>query len=190
MFINYVALMLINLTASLALLAAFAYDGMGKKDARHWSPAFAIAGLVQLGTGTHMIWTWPLPGSHNVAFGEMSVLIGALFLGTALAQAMQWDLLPITIYAFLAGVAAIVVGVRLINLEMTKEPLVAGMGYVLSGLAGVLAPAGYLLRENRLVRILGTLLLLGAAAIWAVTGYLSYWGHMVDYAKWLPVTLR
>jgi uncharacterized membrane protein len=51
-----------------------------------------MSGFVALATGLHMIWNWPLPGSYNIAIGDLSVLFGIVFLGTALALAMSWRL--------------------------------------------------------------------------------------------------
>lgn len=68
MFVDYVALMLINMTAGLVLLALFVYKGLDDKDQRRWVPGFAMVGLVALVTGLHMIWNWPLPGSFNISF--------------------------------------------------------------------------------------------------------------------------
>ncbi|MHB1294825.1 MAG: DUF981 family protein [Anaerolineae bacterium] len=190
MFINFVALMLVNLVASLALLAVYVWRGLDEADGRRWGPAFAIAGLVQLLTGLVMVFSWPLPGSHNIAFGEPSVLFGALFLGAGLAMSFGLDLLPMAIYGFFAGLYAIVAGVRLVNLGMTRAPLLSMIGYLLPGFAGLLAVPAYYMRRNRTLRLVGALLLVGAAAVWAVTGYGAVWGHLADYASWLPAGMR
>lgn len=189
MFINYVSLMLVNLVAGLAILAGFVHD-LDKSERRRWVPAFAVVGFVQTVTGLHMIWNWPLPGSHNMAFGEVSVLLGVLWLGTALAESRGWDLLPLTVYGAFAGLAAILVGLRIMDLGMTRSPALSGIGYILPGLAGVLSIPGYLLRSNRLVRLAGVLVLAVAALLWAVVAYGAYWGHVADYANWVPATLR
>lgn len=189
MFINYVALMLLNLVAGLVILAGFVYE-LDRANRRRWVPALMVVGLVQTATGLHMIFTWPLPGSHNIAFGEVSVLLGTLWLGAALAESQGWDLFPLTIYGFFSGIAAMVIGVRIINLGMTLSPLVSGVGYVLPGLAGVLSAPAYRFRQNRSVRLAGVALLALAALIWAAMAYGAYWGHVADYANWVPATMR
>jgi putative membrane protein len=190
MYINYVALMLVNLVAALALVAYYVYAGLDDKDQKRWAPGFAMSGLVMLVTGLHMIWNWPLPGSYNIAYGEMSVLFGTVLLGTALSLAMSWHLLTVTVYGFFAGLAAIVVGLRIINLSMSKQPLVAGIGFILAGVGGVLAAPTLSLRGNRQLRTIAALILVVAAGIWAVTGYEAYWGHLSDFAKWVPVLMQ
>lgn len=88
MFIDYLSLMLLNMAAGLVILAGYLYRGMESKYQKKWVPGFAITGFIALTNGYHMTWTWPLPGSYNSAFGEMSILFGVLFLGAALALAI------------------------------------------------------------------------------------------------------
>jgi len=45
---------------------------------------------------------------------------------------------------------------------------------------------GYYLREYPIIRALVALAALGAAILWAITGYASYWGHLESFAKWKP----
>jgi putative membrane protein len=189
MFINYLALMLINLAAGLMIFAGFVYD-LHRVERRGWVPALAVVGFIQAAAGLHMIWNWPLPGSHNVAFGEASVLIGLVWLGLALAESRGLTLLPVMIFATFAGLAAIVIGVRIIDLGMTRSPLLSGVGYILPGLIGALSVPGYLMRTSRLVRLVGVVVLVAAGVLWAVTGYGALWGHIANYAGWVPATLR
>jgi putative membrane protein len=133
MLIDYLTLMLISMTAGLFLLAYYVYRGIGAKDTRRWVPGFVMTGLIALVTGLHMSLTWPLTGSYNIAFGEMSVLFGILFLGAALALWKGWEMSTVSIYAFFAGAAAIVIGARVINLGMTKRPVISGIGFILTG---------------------------------------------------------
>jgi putative membrane protein len=186
-FINYITLMLINMVTGLALLASFVYHGFDSNPKR-WIPGFGMVGAIALATGLPMIWTWPVVGSFNIAFGETTVLFGILFVTTAIALAMNWDLYPITVYGFFAGITAILIGIRIINLDLTRRPLMSGLGFILTGLGGVLAaPTLVFLKDNRPWRILGTVVLIVAAVIWAITGYLAYWGHIADYGNWQPM---
>lgn len=186
MFINYITLMLINMVAGLVILAGFVYQGIDHYPKR-WIPGFGMTGAIALATGLHMIWTWPVIGSFNIAFGETTVLFGILFLTTAIALAMDWSLLSISIYATFAGITAILIGTRIMTLGLTRRPLVAGVGFILTGLGGVLAaPTLLYLKHNRGWRTLGAIVLGVAALIWAFTGYMAYWGHVADYGDWQP----
>jgi len=189
-FIDYVGLLLINMSAGLFLLAGYLYKGIESKQQKKWSPALAISGFIATSYGCHMTWHWPLPGSYNVAFGEMSVLLGALFLGAAFCLAMDWDMLIVAAYGFFSGLAATIVGCRIINLGMTKEPLIAGIGFILTGLCGIFSAPALYFRANRFFRLLGSITLIIAALIWARTGYMACWSHLADLAKWMPATMR
>jgi len=194
--IDYLTLMLINMTAGLVVLADYVYRGIVAEDKRPWAAGFAITGFVAVATGLHMSFSWPLPGSHNVLFGEPTVLFGTLFLGAALALSNEWSMGPVAIYAFFAGLVAVVLGVRLIDMGLTRSPVMAGVGYILSGLGGLLAWLCCLLhpvvslRSSRTLRIVGALVLLGAAAIWALTGYAAYWDHIESFSDYVPPALQ
>jgi putative membrane protein len=190
MFIDYVELMLINMVGGLFILAAYVYRGLDDAHQKRWAPGFAATGLIAFANGIHMIWTWPLPGSYNAAYGEMSVLLGILFLGAAWALAKEWDLYVMGIYAFFAGAAAVVVGIRIIVLGMTLTPLLAGIGFILTGSCGVFACPVLALRKSRALRFIGALVLVAAALIWASIGYMEIWGHLASFAKYVPPTMK
>lgn len=192
MFVDYVALMLINMAAGFFILAYFVYAGIHESDRSAWVPAFGAVGTVALITGSHMALTWPiqklLPTVNlswaNVAYGEMTVLLGVLFLGAALACAKNWRLEALGIYAFFAGLAAVVVGVQIWRLGLTPNPHFTGGGFVLSGLAGMLfCPVVWRLKEVRAARILLALLMVVAGAIWTFVACGAYWGHIASFSK-------
>lgn len=189
MFIDYVPLMLINMGAGLFLLACCLKKSFDSLIEKRWAAGFLMPGAVALICGLHMIFTWPLPGSYNVAFGEMSVLLGILFLGAGLSVGMQWNLGPVLIYGFFAGVGACVVGIRFINLGLTREPLLSGLGFILTGLSGVILPVLYLGR-SKILRWLIIIFLVSASIIWLRTGYKAYWGHLSDLSRWAPLTIK
>lgn len=190
MFIDYISLLLINMSAGLFLLACYLYKAIDEKDQRKWAPAFLMVGLIASINGLQMTWTWPLPGSYNVAFGEMSALFGILFLGAALAFAKGWDLMPVALYGFFAGIAAILIGIRIINLHLTKEPVLSGIGFILSGMGGVFAAPVLYFHNNRALRIIAAIVLIAAAIIWLRTCCMAYWGHLSSLTKWLPASMR
>lgn len=195
MFIDYVSLMLINMAGGLAVLGFYILFGANKEHSKSWGPAFAMPGLVALVTGLHMSLTWPiadlskvsseLPNLQfaNVAFGEMSVLFGILFLGAGVALAKGWSLLPVSIYAFLAGAIAIVVGDRLFDLGLTKTHAVTCMGFVLTGICGVLAGLFLRMRSSLPARAIAAAVVILAAAIWTLIACGAYWGHLLTFSK-------
>ena len=190
MFIDYLTVIMINLVAGSALLAYYLWRGIDEQDQRPYAAAFFGVGLLSLVTGLHLSFNWPLPGSYNVGYGDATTLFGVVFLSTALALWNGWNLVPVAIYAFFAGMDAIIVGLRIFSLQLTKEPLISAVGFILAGLGGIGAAPFFLwFRNNRTVRMLGVLLLLATAAIWAVTFYGSLWGHLESFKDWVPATM-
>ena len=77
MFVNYITLMLVNLAIGMFLVAHFLLRGLDTDEGRAWIPGFTAVGLVLTVTGLHMSLTWPVPGSYNIAFGEMACCMGS-----------------------------------------------------------------------------------------------------------------
>lgn len=191
MFIDYLTLIMINMVAGTFLLAYYLWRGIEEADQRPYAAAFFGVGLLALITGLHLSFNWPLPGSYNVGYGEATTLFGIVFLITAISLWNGWNLLPVAIYAFFAGVDAVVVGVRIFSLQLTKEPLLSAAGFILAGLGGLGAAPFFLwFRNNRTVRLLGAGLLVLTRLLWAVTFYGALWNHMESFKDWLPATMR
>ena len=191
MFIDYLTLIMINLVAGTAILAYYLYKGIEAKDQRPFAAGFGVVGLLGVILGLTLTFTWPLPGSYNIGYGETTTLFGAVFLAAAVALSQGWDLLPVAIYAFFAGVDAVVVGTRIISLGLTKEPLLSGLGFILVGIGGVFAaPALGFLKKNRALRIAAALVVLAATSLWAFTFYNALWGHLAGFGDWVPATMK
>lgn len=176
--IDYVTLLLVNMVAGLAVLAFFLWWGIERKDRRDWTPAFGISGFVATVAGFVMTFTWPIPAPYAMAYGEMSVLLGVLFLGAAWALHCGWRLYPLSIYAFFPCVAAIVIGVRIFTLSLTLMPLMTAVSFIVTGSGGIFAGLALWKQHVRIVRILGGLVMLAAALLWVPTTYVAYWEHM------------
>jgi putative membrane protein len=183
-------MIMINLVAGSVLLAYYIWRGLDDADQRPYAAAFFGVGLLALVAGLHLSFNWPLPGSYNVGYGDTTTLFGIVFLSTGLALWNGWNLLPVAIYAFFAGIDAIIVGARILNLGLTKEPVISGVGFILAGLGGVAAAPFFMwFRGNRTVRLLAAAVMVVTAVIWAVTFYGALWGHMESFAKWVPATM-
>jgi putative membrane protein len=191
MFIDFLTIVMINLVAGTVLLAYYLWKGIDEKEQRPYATAFFVTGLLSLITGLRLAFTWPLPSSFNVGYGDATTLFGIVFLATGISLSQGWDLLPISIYAFFAGMDAVVVGIRILSLGLGQEPLVAAVGFVLSGLAGVCSyPFLRWFKDNKMVRWISIGVLLIAAGIWAVTFYAALWGHLASFIKWVPATMK
>jgi putative membrane protein len=189
MFIDFLTLMLVNLMVAFVLLALYMAIQIDK-DKKKAIPGFLLTGLIALTTGLRMIFTWPLPGPYNFAYGEMSVIYGGIFLVAGISLAFGWDLITLGIYSFFGGLAALVIGTRIITTHLTSEPVLAAAGFYLSGISAMLTlPALYFPRAKAL-RIALAVLLVVAAIIWGFTGYGAYWQHFDSFAKWVPATMK
>lgn len=189
MFIDYITLMLVNMAAGLLLLGLFVLVGLKEPNRTPWSPAFGMVGLVALATGLHMTLTWPLPKLEtwnamwaNIAYGELTVLFGVLFLAAALATAKGWHLLPTAIYGLSAGVVAIAVGLRIGGLGLTNAPTVSAVGFFLTGLGGILLVPVVLMPRSLSVRLLVAIDLFAAAGLWCFSGLMGYWSHLAKFS--------
>lgn len=185
MFVDYLTLMIVNLAAGLVILAYYVFFHLDS-DNKKLAPGLLVSGAIGTATGLHMIFTWPMPGSYNIAMGEMTVLYGVLFLAAGIAILRGWDLLGLAIYAAFAGLAAVVLGIRFMNMGISKHPTLSGLGFILAGAGGLLAYPIYLLKGNKVVRFAAAGVLVAAAVIWAVTGYGAYWDHMESFSQWAP----
>ncbi|ABQ47270.1 MAG TPA: DUF981 domain-containing protein [Thermotoga sp.] len=194
MFVDYLTVFMADVVAGLGVLIAFVLKGLNDSEkAKSFAPAFAAVGLLAIATGLHMVLTWPLPGSHNIAFGEPFLLYGFVFLAAAIAVAKGWDLMPTTIFALFAGIYAIIVGGSIIGYGMTRHPFTSGLGFIAAGLVGVLSPVVWKLRENKIIRFLGVVLLALTLLLWFITMYGSVTGHINpqgSFGKWTPIPMR
>ncbi len=189
MFIDCLGMLLVNMVAGLVMLACYAARGITAENQRAWTPGFAATGLIALAGGLFICFTWPLIGAFNTAFGEPAALFGVTFLALALATWTGMGLTGVGIYAAVSGVAAIVVGCRIIDLHITAQPVMSGVGFILTGLAGVLLLAAAWLKQNAAFRAVFATVAVLAALLWALTGYGAMWMHVKTFENWKPATM-
>src|SRR5512140_2936080 len=134
MFIDFLTLVMLNLVAGTTVLAYYLWRGIDEQNQRPYAAAFFGVGLVGLITGLQISFTWPLPGAYNVGYGDATTLFGVVFLATSIALYFGSSLIPVSIYAFFAAIDSIVVGIRIFSLNLTKEPLISAVGFILAGL--------------------------------------------------------
>ncbi len=180
MFIDFVTLMLINLSAGFASLAL----GLAYNELDPWTMPLLMSSFIALVTGFRMVFTWPLPGPYNMAFGEMSVLAGTLFGGIALSALANWPLGPLAVYGLLAALAAVTIGWRILRLRLTRSPALSCTGFTASGVGGFLTVLSFVYTDIAPLRWMAATLLLVAALIWALVGLRACAEHMESFADW------
>ncbi len=189
MYMDYLDLMLLNLAAGFFLLAHFSYKARREEDYKSWAPGFGLVGLIALATGFALVFVWPLPGSYNIVYGTSSVLMGGLYLFASVAFSRGWQLTSLSVFALIAGATAILFGARLIDLGLTEQPVLSGVGFIVSGLAALVASAALAwpgLKTRRSIRWSLAALAVVAGAIWAVTAFDAAWSHVSHSGKWAP----
>jgi len=189
LFIDFLAVMLVNLGAGLALGAHYLYMKPDKPFRKSWAAGFFAVGFVGLVTSVPMVISWPLPGGYNVAFGEPALLLSMLFLAAAMTLIYEWEPLIPAIYGFFAAIYAVVIGIRLYDLHLTADPLAALAGYLLTGIGGMLVLPTLQWHDNRTLTVVTAIILGLAALVWLYTGYDAGWGHIAEFAKYLPATM-
>jgi putative membrane protein len=190
MFIDYLTLLLANMSAALTLLGIFLLRSAPTADPRAWSAPFLITGLIAFIGGLHITLTWPLPGPYNMFFGESSVLLGAILLGIALALGMGWSTAPLAAVIPIAALVAILLGCRIMNLGLTAAPTASGLGFILAGIGGLLTAAAFAWTSSRPLKIIAAIVLLVTAALWLFVGLNAYWGHAKSLSDWQPTTMK
>jgi len=188
MFIDYLTLIMINMITGTALLAQFLWKSLDSEtDQRSYAPAFGGVGLLSVILGLALTLTWPLPGNHNLSYGETTTLFGIVFLAAAYALSQGWSLIPVATLAFFAGIDALLVGVNLFVNRTEQEPLMVAAGFVLSGLGGMCA-APYLMffRDKKIFRRLAVTALVLTAVAWMIVFGASFWIHLQKFTGWIP----
>lgn len=189
MFVDYTAVMLVGLGAGFVVLAHYLYRNPDEDQRQPWAAGFFAAGLLGLLTSVPMIVGWPLPGSYNIAFGEPALFLSVAYIGAAITLTLRWEPLFPALYGFFGGLIALVVGVRIIDLGLTSEPLLSGIGYLAAGLGGCITLPAINWRDRRSYAMIAAVLLGIAAVIFLLIGYGAYWAHLTSFAKWKPATM-
>jgi putative membrane protein len=189
MFVDYLSIMLVNTGAGLALLAHYLYRAPEAGHRRGWAAGFFATGLLGILLALPMVLTWPLPGSYNIVYGEAALYLSVAFLGAAVTLTFEWEPMVPALFGLFGALYAVVGGIRIMNLGMSSEPTLAGLGYILTGLGGILAIPALSYRQQRAWAILAATVLGLAAIIWLFTGYDALWGHLADFAKYLPASM-
>ncbi|MBX5467208.1 MAG: DUF981 domain-containing protein [Firmicutes bacterium] len=189
MFIDFVGVMLVNLAAGLAILAHYLYKNPAPGERRSWAAGFFAVGILGFATSLGMVFMWPLPGGYNVAFGEPGLFLSTAFLGAAVTLTFEWEPLIPALYGMFGAIMAIVVGLRLLALHLTQSPTVAAIGYLTAGIGGILTAGAINWRQVRWLAVLTAVILGISAVVWAITGYMAVWSHILDFSKWVPPTM-
>ncbi len=108
-------------------------EGASEATRMGFAAASGAAGLYLFLTGLAINFMWPINlsgGVYNVLFGGISALGGLVMLAGAAALAKNLDLRPVTYFAAVVGVYAIIDAAAIFSYGLTKEPLMSALGYL------------------------------------------------------------
>jgi uncharacterized membrane protein len=117
----------------------------------------------------------------NVCFGEPSVLFGAILLAASLSVARRWPMHGVALLGLVGGLVDIVIGVRIRSAGLTQTPDITCIGFILTGLLGILA-LPTVANPTKVLRTFTAILTLLAAVLWGGIGLASYWVHVAGAA--------
>ncbi|WP_218260697.1 DUF981 family protein [Saccharolobus shibatae] len=98
----------------------------------------AILGIIIIILSLWGEFTWTLPGSYNILFYDVYLLLGITILSYSIAVYMGKRLQSTGIFSLFVGLITIYYGVSGYNLGLTKEPLALLALYTTYGIAGIL----------------------------------------------------
>jgi uncharacterized membrane protein len=119
---------------------ALSYSSEGrsvKEEASGLRLGFAVAGgaagFYLFLSGAVICFMWPFSiasGVYNILFGGVATLGGLLLLASSVALAKDVDLRPVSYFAAVVGVYAIVDAYAIVTFNLTNAPLLSALGYL------------------------------------------------------------
>ncbi len=94
-----------------------------------------------------LLWPAPMTGAYNILFGDSMAVLGFVSLMGGISLVKNLGLGFVSIFAFFAGIYALVSGVAGYNYGMTSAPLALLGMYMGAGVSGILMPIAYFTRE-------------------------------------------
>lgn len=164
--------------ASGVLLAGVVLSGSSEKDGsieqgdRNLQLGFAVAvgacGFYLLASGLAISLKWPFTisnGVYNVLFGGIATLGGLVLLAGAITVFLKADLRPVSYFAAIAGLYAMIDAYAINKYSLTSSPLLTALGY-LSFAAPALISVPAAQSKNKLWKWLFVFFVLIFAAAW------------------------
>ena len=190
-FIDPLTVMLLSLGMSALLLALYYFRvGSGKKDISSLVvPAF-ILGLFNAVSGFLMSFTWPLPGSYNMLFGDPLLVLGLLMIAGSYMISKGMDVKALSLLGFLLGIYLLVgmIGITRFNMETGNDWLTATGLYAFSMLAAIFSPILYLKPKgsNKYAYYFEVFLLVVVMLLALLIGYMGFYEHLGAFSTYFP----
>ncbi|MGC8537911.1 MAG: DUF981 family protein [Candidatus Micrarchaeia archaeon] len=190
-FIDPLTVMLLSLGMSALLLALYYFKvGSGKKDISSLVVPVFILGLFNAVSGFLMSFTWPLPGSYNILFGDPLLVLGLLMIAGSYMISKGMDVKVLSLLGFLLGIYLLVgtIGITQFHMESGNDWLTATGLYAFSMLAGIFSPILYLKPKgsNRYAYYFEVFLLIVVMLIALLIGYMGLNEHLGAFSTYFP----
>jgi putative membrane protein len=181
-FIDPLAVMLLSLGISAALISAFFFMAARGEDLKELViPAFAF-GFFDFISGFIMSELWPLPGAYNMLFGDPILILGLLLMAGSIMIYKQQSLRTLSIPGVMLGIYLFIESAAIINFKLESgDNLLAAMGlYIMSGVSAVYSVILFIKPENnrKYLYYIAFILLALTALIALFIGYEAIYGHL------------
>ncbi|MGC8609056.1 MAG: DUF981 family protein [Thermoplasmata archaeon] len=190
-FIDPLAIMLISLAMSTLIGSLyFLFTAMNRtKDIQQLLiPAMGI-GFFDFVSGYFMSFTWPLPSSYNMLFGDPLMMLGLLLIISAAAIYKGYEIKFNSILFLFLGIYVLVASAGIVSYKLeTGDDLISAMGlYIIDGIAALLAPILFIEpKKGKYLYYLEFILLILGTLVALFIGYEAIYGHLLDFIKWFP----
>ena len=191
LFIDSLTVMLFSLGISALMLAIYVYRiALLKKNASALALPIIGFGVFNVASGFMMSFTWPLPGSYNMLFGDPLLMLGILMTigGYMLLKGM--DIKILSVIGFFLGIYVLVGSIGMVSygLETGLDMLLAMGLYIFAGLAGVFSPIICMNSKGsgRYAFYFLVFLLVMTALIALFIGYNGFYEHLHAFGKYFP----
>ena len=190
-FIDPLTVMLLSLGMSALLLALYYFKvGSGKKDISSLVVPVFILGLFNAVSGFLMSFTWPLPGSYNMLFGDPLLVLGLLMIAGSYMISKGMDVKALSLLGFLLGIYLLVgmIGITQFHMETGNDWLTATGLYAFSMLAAIFSPILYLKPKgsNRYAYYFEVFLLVVVMLLALLIGYMGFYEHLGAFSTYFP----
>lgn len=145
-----------------------------------FAAAAGAAGAYLFVCGVAISFTWPFSqagGVYNVLFGGVATFGGLIFLSGAVALALNADLRPVTYFAAVVGVYAVVDAAAIIQYGLTREPLMSALSYLAFAAPAILS-AVFARLESKRWRLLFAVFAFFFAAAWLLEATSFTFAHL------------
>ncbi|MEM0149758.1 MAG: DUF981 domain-containing protein [Candidatus Micrarchaeaceae archaeon] len=182
-FVDPLTVMLLSLGMSALLLALYYFRvGSGKKDISSLVVPVFVLGLFNAVSGFLMSFTWPLPGSYNMLFGDPLLMLGLLMIAGSYMISKGMDVKVLSLLGFLLGIYLLVgmISISQFSLETGNDWITATGLYAFSFLAGIFSPIIYLKPKgsNRYAYYFEVFLLVLVMLLALLIGYMGLNAHL------------